>query len=387
MSDAQQKPAPPKPVMVTEEQALEKYTYRPMDKVGSVGTLKALLQAQERSLAAVLPKHLTPDRLFKTLLIAVNRQPDLLECTQSSIVLAVGQAAELGLDVSGTLQEAFILPFNNNLAKKGETPRWVKQAQLIPGYRGLARLARNSGEVVKIEARVVKANDFFELEFGSTPRLVFRPLLRGDRGKTLSVYAFVKLASGEEVVDWMTAEDVEKIRRMSKQPESLMWRDHWDEGARKTVFRRLSKWLPLSPEKAQKFLEAVTAADAEFDLDAFAQALVVEPGAATGVAALEERLAGAGATAEAGARSDGVGPGEMAEPAGGEAAVERRLRSEQVAEIRNLAKQASVSLDDLEGRWGGKLESLEFPDRDRIKLEQDLVRDIRETAKKGRAGK
>lgn len=262
--------------MVTEEKALEKYSYRPMEKVGSVGTLKALLQAQEKSLAAVLPKHLTPDRLFRTLLTAINRTPGLLECTQASIVESVSRAAELGLDVSGTLQEAWILPFNNNVGTK-DKPLWVKQATFLPGYRGLARLARNSGEIARLESRVVKEKDFFELEYGSQQRLVFRPYLKGDRGKTTSCYSLVKLTSGEEIVDWMTAEEVEKIRQMSKQPNSLMWRDHWDEGARKTVFRRLSKWLPLSPDKSQKLLQALVEADQEFDLDRFAEAVTVNP--------------------------------------------------------------------------------------------------------------
>ena len=66
--------------------------------IKSVSNLRSLLERQEDSLAALLPKHVTPERLLKTLFLAVNRQPELLECTQASLMESVNRAAELGLD-------------------------------------------------------------------------------------------------------------------------------------------------------------------------------------------------------------------------------------------------------------------------------------------------
>lgn len=314
MNDARPKPAPVSATpMKVEVVADEKYKYNALAPVGSVGTLKALLEGQKGALLALLPKHVTPERLFRMLLVAVNRSPDLLECTQTSIVESVGRAAELGLDISGTLQEAWIIPFNNKIKDASGREIWAKQATLMPGYRGLAKLARQSGEVASLQAHVVKEHDDFELVYGTgdAPRLRFAPLLRGPRGATVSVYAHIKLISGEDLIDWMSVEDVEKVRAKSKQPNSLMWKDHWDEGARKTVFRRLAKWAPLSAEKANKFHEAVAAADVEFDIDKMASAIQV-PEEQT---SLPPRLSELSAEAAPAPAAAGEAAGQTNEPA------------------------------------------------------------------------
>jgi recombination protein RecT len=46
----------------------------------------------------------------------------------------------------------------------------------------------------------------------------------------------------------MTKADVESIRSRSKAGKSGPWVTDWNEMAKKTVFRRASKWVPLSPE-------------------------------------------------------------------------------------------------------------------------------------------
>ncbi len=50
----------------------------------------------------------------------------------------------------------------------------------------------------------------------------------------------------------MSIEDVEKIRSRSRSGNSGPWVTDFDEMAKKTVFRRHSKWLPLSPELRDK---------------------------------------------------------------------------------------------------------------------------------------
>jgi recombination protein RecT len=46
----------------------------------------------------------------------------------------------------------------------------------------------------------------------------------------------------------MTKAEVEAIRKCSKAGNSGAWKDFYNEMAKKTAFKRLSKWLPLSPE-------------------------------------------------------------------------------------------------------------------------------------------
>jgi recombination protein RecT len=43
-------------------------------------------------------------------------------------------------------------------------------------------------------------------------------------------------------------DEIEAIRKRSRSGQSGPWVSDFDEMAKKTVFRRASKWLPLSPE-------------------------------------------------------------------------------------------------------------------------------------------
>src|SRR5690349_18973964 len=116
--------------------------------------LQQLLESRKQAMAMVLPKHLSPDRLIKIALVAISKVPKLLDCNQESVLRSVMTAAELGLDCGGALGGAYLVPYGND-------------CQLIIGYRGMIDLARRSGEIVSIEARVVWKNDKFDVKFGT----------------------------------------------------------------------------------------------------------------------------------------------------------------------------------------------------------------------------
>jgi recombination protein RecT len=201
-------------------------------------TIKDLLERSKNSIAAVMPKHLTPDRLLKVALSATARTPALLACTPQSILLAVMQSAELGLEVGGLLGEAYFVPFKDKV-------------QLIVGYRGLIKLARNSGQLKTIEARAVHANDAFEIEFGLENKLVHKPCLAGDPGDTVCVYAIARYKDDAYQVEVMTRAEIDAIRKRSQASDNGPWVSDFDEMAKKTVLRRLLKTGPLSPEVAR----------------------------------------------------------------------------------------------------------------------------------------
>lgn len=230
--------------------------YEPMAEVGSVGDLKSMLGQLSDSIRETLPKHVTPERLIKTMLVAANRNPDLLQCTQSSVIETISRASELGLDLSGTLGEAYPVPFNNRVKDQ-----WFKQCTLIIGYRGLAKLARQSGEIARIDADVVYEHDKFVFRKGTNGCCEFEPNWRGDRGPAIGAYAYTQFKDGGEQYDFMTVGEIDEIRKRSKSGNDRngnpvgAWKSDWAEMAKKTVFRRLSKWLPLSAEKFQQAIE------------------------------------------------------------------------------------------------------------------------------------
>jgi len=160
-----------------------------------VNSLKGMLEKAKDRIAEVLPRHVTAERMCKTALIAANKTPALLECTPQSFLQSVMTASELGLDVSGTLGSAYLLPYN---CRVGD--RWEKRCQLIVGYRGMIDLARRSGQIATIEAHVVHERDTFAIEFGLAPKLVHKPCLKGERGTVVLVYAIAKLRTARRRV-------------------------------------------------------------------------------------------------------------------------------------------------------------------------------------------
>ncbi len=278
--------------------------FYPKEPIGSRKNLQDLLNQQMGALRQILPKHVTPERLVKTLLVTVNRTPDLMLCTQESVLESIFRAAELGLDVSGTLGEAYLVPFNNRVKAADGTEAWQKQATFIPGYRGLAKLARQSGEVANIEANVVYTEDLFDFEQGTNFHLTYKRSLADTRGKVLGAYALVTFKDGTHHADFMTEADVEKVRQRAMSKNSPAWKQHWDEMARKTVFRRLAKWLPLSGEKYQKAVE-IDNEDFDFDLTTGPDVEQLTAGAELDAAMKVEE--GTGAPEDATEPSDGAG--------------------------------------------------------------------------------
>jgi len=200
----------------------------------------------KQQLAQVLPKHLSPDRQARIAMTALTRTPKLADCDPASFFQCLLTLSQFGLEPDG--RHAHLIPFENR--KRG-----VVECQLIIDFKGLAELAMRSGKVSNIHADVVCENDDFDYDRGELKR--HKIDFRKPRGEVYAVYALVRFKDGSEKCEVMTREDVESIRRRSKAANSGPWCTDWSEMAKKTVFRRLSKWLPLSPE----FRDAVTADD------------------------------------------------------------------------------------------------------------------------------
>lgn len=203
-------------------------------------TIRAFLEGQKKQLAMAVPKHLPVDRLLRVAMTSIQQTPKLLDCTPVSLLRCVMTCAQLGLEPDQFLGQAYLVPFWNS--KKSQT-----EAQLIPGYRGYISLARRSGEVQSVSSQVVYTNDHFLLEYGINEKLEHRPV-EGDRGKPRGAYVIFKYKDGGYSFDYMSTEDIEKIRERSKAKDSGPWQTDWDEMGKKTVIKRHAKLAPLSVE-------------------------------------------------------------------------------------------------------------------------------------------
>ena len=214
--------------------------------------LRALLQKSLPRLNEIASTVLKPERLIRAVLGAASRTPELLECTPASIMQCVMISAQLGLEPNTPLGHFYLVPFKNRKTGK-------KEATPIIGYRGLVDLARRGGQVATIEAHIVHENDPHEVKFGRELKLWHTPCLKGDAGKPLFGYAVATMKDGAVQAEVMTWAEIMKIRDRSKARENGPWVTDPEEMGKKTVFRRLSKWLPLSTE----FSDALSAEEDE----------------------------------------------------------------------------------------------------------------------------
>jgi recombination protein RecT len=230
--------------------------------------IKSLLTGDKfkNEVARALPKHLTPDRFIRVACTAMTKTPKLAQCTQESFFNALLSLSQLGLEPDG--RRAHLIPYGNT-------------CQLIVDYKGLVELAMRSGNVSNIHADIICENDVFEYDKGEIK--VHKIDFKQPRGEMYAAYAICRFKDGTEKTEVMTRDEVEAIRKRSKAGNAGPWVTDWNEMAKKTVFRRLSKWLPLSPEQRDVL---------EHDADRFDPINVqyVDTPPARGVAALEGKI-------------------------------------------------------------------------------------------------
>jgi recombination protein RecT len=206
------------------------------------------LDQKKNEIAKMLPKHLNAERLLKVAQIAATTTPALLKCDVPSLVGAIGQCAQMGLEPNTVLGHAYLVPFNTKRKDANGVERWVNSVQVIIGYKGLIDLARRSGQIVSIAAHDVCEKDKFELVYGLDEKLNHTPAM-GERGEIVGFYAVAKLKDGGHCCEFMSVHQVQEIMRGTQSKGNYgPWKDHFSEMGRKTVIRRLAKYLPLSIE-------------------------------------------------------------------------------------------------------------------------------------------
>lgn len=195
----------------------------------------AMLNAFLPEIKRALPSHLNGDRMARIALTAFRTTPKLAECDPRSVFAAVIQASQLGLEPN-IMGQAYLIPYGKN-------------CNLIPGYQGLIDLARRSGKIVSLYAHVVREKDDFDYTLGVDKTLTHKPFDGEDAGPVIGAYAVAKLKEGGCEFEWMSRAQIDKIMRATQSKgESGPWKDHYEEMCRKTVVRRLFKWLPKSVE-------------------------------------------------------------------------------------------------------------------------------------------
>jgi recombination protein RecT len=195
--------------------------------------LRTELVRYQPSIAALLPPGVNAETVITAALVSAANNTDLYNCTPQSIALACARISQWGL-VPGVT--AHLVPFGGTCTA-------------VADYKGLIDLMVQSG-ARKVEARVVRAGDVFEYEYGLQPTL--RHVPKSTTGAITHAYGVVTLARGEQQFEVMTVDEIDRIR----QDKSKQWKrgEVPDWYARKTVIRRLAKYVPKASDRLLRVL-------------------------------------------------------------------------------------------------------------------------------------
>ena len=208
--------------------------------------LEKLASAKPQLLARIAANSgLDQEKFYLGVMTCVQKLPKLLECDPASVLLAAYDAAEAGCSLSPSLQLGWLIPYG-------------KDAQFQASYRFFIQKAHKSGLISAFFAEVVYENDQFNRQFAPKRNLFHAPPETGDRGKPIGAYALVEFVSGAMDWEYIEEERIQRHRRASKAPGSLMWTTFWEEAWRKTAVRILSKRLPQQNEAMEQLAELIT---------------------------------------------------------------------------------------------------------------------------------
>lgn len=223
------------------QNAIQQSNQRQQTAVDPYRKAQAYLKAMTPALQEALPKNtgMSPERLSRITLTTLKQNPNLLNCTIESLLGAVLQSAQLGLEPN-LMGSCYFIPYKNTVSFQ-------------IGYRGLIDLATRKGEVKAIVANPVYENDIFVEEYGLNETFKHIPTRTGDRGQLKYYYAYAHLSNGGFKSCVMSVEEIEKIRndhsisyRYDK--TGSIWVKHYDAMCTKTVIKQLCKLLPISTE-------------------------------------------------------------------------------------------------------------------------------------------
>jgi len=245
---------------------------QPTKKQELATTVRKWLESDQFRIAIqkAAPKHADAERMIQAAMTATKINPKLLECEVTSFLNCVMQLSQYGLRLDG--REAHLIPFKTTCT-------------LIVDYKGYVKMAYQSGMVKNIEAGVVYDGD--EFDYSTCHHTPWHWLPERDktpdRGKIKGAFAIVEMVNGGIHRERLTDIEVNGIRARSKAGRDGPWVTDFDEMAKKSAFRRATKWIPISDELS----DVMAKDDDRFEtLDA-----VVRPTpSAKGLTGLESRL-------------------------------------------------------------------------------------------------
>ena len=210
--------------------------------MGENTDIRALVESKADDLVPMLESAGMSLPAFKETIFQMWADPEtgpmLHKCTPASILAGVMNVAALGFNFSKQLGHAYLVGYGNT-------------ATVIIGYKGLIRLATESGAALDFRPGIRCQNDEWSFNpLHPTQPIMHVPAEQGKRGPILGYYCVVFLPNGLVRGEYMTKAEVEAHRDKYAKTRKI-WDAQFDSQAMKTLVRRSCKYLRLSGKLAQ----------------------------------------------------------------------------------------------------------------------------------------
>lgn len=214
-------------------------------------SLQSQIETQVDKWRASLPAHISVERFKRVVITAVQQNANLVYADRFTLWTACARAANDGLLPDG--KEGALVVYKTKTkvrnAAGAEIEKWVEAVQWMPMIYGLRLKVRRSGEIAKWECHVVREKDVFKYVLGDDARIIHEPYLGpGSAGNVTHAYSIATTKDGDISREIMTIDEINRVRAVSKAPNSPAWTHWFEEMARKAVARRHSKVLPMNTD-------------------------------------------------------------------------------------------------------------------------------------------
>jgi recombination protein RecT len=220
-----------------------------LERTEKIKKLPDILKLNANKILNVLPSGFSEEEkkdMVKAMIYlaikAYEEMPELRNCTPDSLIKAIMDAASLGMIPFSKMNECAIIPYGN-----------TAQFQLM--YRGIYKLAMNTGLYKDIRVDVVREGDRFYYEKGFEVKMKHIPALKPAKDRDIVLfYGIYETKDGGRNLVIMTKEDIDEHRdRYSKQyrraksnknRENAIWEKEYEAMGLKTVLIKLLKYAP-----------------------------------------------------------------------------------------------------------------------------------------------
>lgn len=159
---------------------------------------------------------------------------------------SVTKVASIGLTLNPAMAYAYLVPrYDKNVGN---------HICLDISWKGLVKLATDSGAIKWAKSEIVRENDTFKFNgVASQPVHEMEPF--GDRGEMVGVYCVAKTVDGDFLTDTMSMSEINEIQETSKAKYGP-WKTFFGEMAKKSVIKRAQKqWPKGNDNRLEKAIE------------------------------------------------------------------------------------------------------------------------------------